>query len=61
MRKRRRTMCEYCENLIAVGEGDHICCECDEPVVVIGNYKPTRDYLKCNGHKYKKIEVQACS
>ena len=42
--------CEYCENLIPIGEGDHICLECgDESVMVISEYIPTDDYLACKG------------
>lgn len=56
-KRKGNAMCEYCENLIAIGEGDHICCECDEPVIVISDYVSTKDYLKCNGRKFKWMGV----
>jgi len=51
--KKRMAICEFCRNLIAVGEGDFICCECEEPVVVISSYSSTKDYLKCSGRKFE--------
>ena len=53
MGKKRMAICEFCRNLIAVGEGDFICCECEEPVVVISSYSSTKDYLKCSGRKFE--------
>lgn len=49
--------CETCDNCIAIGEGDHICYEVksdngNPATVVISNYAPTKDYLKCCGKKY---------
>lgn len=41
--------CEYCENCIPIGEGDHVCNECGEPVIVISDYAPADNYLKCGG------------
>ena len=41
--------CLTCSNCIPIGEGDHICNECSEPVIVISNYAPTEEYLKCGG------------
>ena len=62
MSKRNKTaMCEYCKNLVAIGEGDYICCECDEPEVVISNYVSTKEYLKCKGNKFQWMGVQKCS
>lgn len=55
-RRKKTVMCECCENLIAIGEGDHICCECEEPVIVISNYAPTKEHLKCKGNKFKRIQ-----
>lgn len=46
--------CLTCFNCIPVGEGDHICSECGEPVVVISDYAPAEDYLKCGGEYYEK-------
>ena len=34
-KRKRMAICEFCKNLIAAGEGDFLCCECGEPVVVI--------------------------
>lgn len=44
--------CEDCENLIACGEGDHICLEGNEKVPIM-DYQPTKDYMWCKGKKYK--------
>ncbi len=48
MRKRNRRnkqpICECCENLIPIGEGDHICGEGDEPKLVLDDYQPADDY-----------------
>lgn len=46
------TTCETCENLIACGEGDHICGAGDHKVV-ISDYVPADDYMWCGGKKYK--------
>ena len=47
------TTCETCENLIACGEGDHICYDNGEPKLVISDYAPSDDYMWCGGKKYK--------
>lgn len=41
--------CLTCSNCIPIGEGDYVCNECGEPVIVISDYAPTDDYLKCGG------------
>ena len=51
-RKRRDIGCESCENLIPIGEGDHICYECGEPIMPICEYEATEEYMKCRGRKY---------
>lgn len=56
-KKRKAPTCETCDNCIAIGEGDHICYEVksddgNPAVVVISDYLPTKDYLKCGGKKY---------
>lgn len=46
--------CESCSNLIPIGEGDHICNECgDMPAMVISDYTPTDEYMKCGGGRYE--------
>lgn len=55
--KRRHPACETCGNLVAIGEGDHICYEAksddgDPAIMPICEYAPTKDYLKCGGKKY---------
>lgn len=52
-RIRRKSSCLVCSNCIPIGEGDHICNECGEPVVVLSEYEPTDDYLKCGGDKFE--------
>lgn len=56
-KKRRIAACETCDNCIAIGEGDHICHEVESDdgnpaTVVISEYAPTEEYLKCRGGKY---------
>ena len=53
-KKERNAGCEHCANLVPIGEGDHICYECGEPVMPVSNYITTDDYLKCGGRKYEK-------
>lgn len=45
--------CENCENLVACGEGAHICSEGSEKVPIM-EYQPTEDYLWCKGTKFKE-------
>lgn len=53
-KKSNNANCETCFNCIPIGEGDHICDECGgESVLVISDYIPTDDYLKCGGHYYE--------
>lgn len=52
-RQYQEPSCLVCSNCILIGEGDHICNECGEPVVVISEYAPTNDYLKCGGDKFE--------
>lgn len=59
MSKKRKNnqnaMCEYCENLIPIGEGDHICLECgSEPKMVICEYCPTDEYMACGGKYFSR-------
>ncbi len=51
--------CESCSNLIAIGEGDHICYEVKSAdgtpaIMPISDYMPTDDYLKCGGSKWEE-------
>lgn len=47
--------CETCSNLIPIGEGDYICCECGkEPIMPISEYDWTDDYYKCCGKKWSE-------
>lgn len=47
------TTCETCENLIACGEGDHICGAGENKVVIV-DYAPADDYMWCGGKQYKE-------
>lgn len=51
--KRIETCCETCDNLIAVGEGGHICYEVrgadGNPIMPIDDYQPTEEYYLCGG------------
>lgn len=49
--KKPAASCETCENCIACGEGDHICSEREETVVIM-EYAATEDYMWCGGKKY---------
>ena len=53
-KKKKQPNCEYCANLIVVGEGSYICYECGIPIMPISNYVPTEEYLKCGGCKYEE-------
>lgn len=44
--------CETCENCIPIGEGDHVCHECETPIMPISDYNPTDKYLACRGKHY---------
>lgn len=47
--------CESCSNLIPIGEGDHICTEFgDTPAMVISDYVPADEYMKCGGKHYEE-------
>ena len=58
MSKRKRNQnkcCETCDNLVAIGEGDHICYECGAmPIMPICEYQPTEDYFKCGGKRWEE-------
>lgn len=52
--------CENCDNLIAIGEGDHICYEVEDTdgnpcVVPIEGYKPSDEYFMCGGKKFRPV------
>lgn len=56
-KKKKYAGCESCENCIPIGEGDHICYECDgdEPaLLVLEDYTPTKNYLACNGKRFER-------
>lgn len=55
----KNARCELCDNLIAIGEGDHICLEVQrgdgvQAIMPISDYVPTDEYLKCNGEKFSE-------
>lgn len=57
---KKKLCCEYCDNLIAIGEGDHICLEVKsddgKPAIMpISDYEPTDEYLKCKGKCFESI------
>lgn len=45
--------CLTCINSIPIGKGEHVCTECGTPVIVISDYAPSDDYLKCGGSKFE--------
>lgn len=56
-KSKHKKCCENCDNLIAIGEGDHICYEMrkndEEPCIMpISNYQPTDEYYMCGGSKW---------
>lgn len=58
-RKKKNACCETCSNLIAIGEGDHICYEIEADdgtpaIMPISDYEPTEEYFKCRGRKYEE-------
>lgn len=47
--------CETCSNLVAIGEGDHICLECDgQGIMPVSEYVPTDEYFWCRGDKWEE-------
>lgn len=59
MSKKNNRICETCSNLIAIGEGDHICYEVKADdgtpaIMPISDYTPTDEYLKCGGEKWEE-------
>jgi len=47
---RQERCCENCQNLIPIGEGDHICYECGPvPIMPICGYEWTDEYYQCVG------------
>lgn len=52
--KKHNSCCEECDNLIPIGEGDHICSECGVPEIVICDYEPTEHYMMCNGKFFEE-------
>jgi hypothetical protein len=60
-KKKKVVVCEFCKNRIAIGEGDFISCECEEPAVAVSNYMATKDYLKYRSRKFKKPGRQKCA
>lgn len=52
--QRPEASCLTCGNCIPIGEGDHICYECDSsPAMVISGYAPTDEYMACGGKHYE--------
>lgn len=51
-RRKKNKGCEYCDNCIPIGEGDHVCYECGEPKIVISDYVATDEYMSCGGRKF---------
>ena len=56
--KKDRAGCETCANRIPIDDGNYICFECDgsdkPAVLVLDDYNPTNNYLKCEGKKYER-------
>ena len=52
-KEKKERSCNNCLNCIPIGEGDHICTEFEEPILVLSGYIPTDDYNKCNGTKWE--------
>ena len=46
-------ICLYCIHCIPIGEGDHICDAFDEPVLILEDYTPTDDFLKCGTSEHE--------
>lgn len=56
--KKKDHCCEDCDNLIAIGEGDHICSEVERSdgtpcIMPISGYQPTDEYFMCGGKKFR--------
>ena len=50
--------CFNCDNVVPIGEGDHICYDYADgdphAVIVIREYVPTSDFIKCGGKRWKE-------
>jgi len=46
-------ICWSCTHCIPIGDGAHLCDAFDEPILVIDDYEPTDDYLRCNTSEYE--------
>ena len=46
--------CENCFNCTAIGEGDHICTEGEEPHMVLSDYTMTDEYYWCGGKLWEE-------
>lgn len=48
-RKKKPEMCDpgMCEHCVYICEGDFLCEKYAEPVIVVSDWEPTDDYLKC--------------
>jgi len=45
--------CLTCENLLPIGEGDHLCDAADAPTLVLADYEPTEDFFWCGSSEYE--------
>lgn len=52
MGNKKRYDCESCVNFTPIGEGDHICCEHPD-ILLMDGYARTKDYLYCKGKDYE--------
>ena len=52
MGNKKRCDCESCVNFTPIGEGDHICCEHPD-ILLMDEYARTKDYLYCKGKDYE--------
>ena len=47
--------CLECEFANYICEGDFLCDKCDEPTIVVSDWRPTKDYYICGGKYYKPV------
>ena len=53
-KKKIEKCCETCANLIAIGEGDHIC-DARPGKIILDNYVPANDYYCCGGTEWVEV------
>ena len=52
---KRFKMCINCSVCVPVGEGDYLCEAADPSCLVLIEFKPTGEYLWCDGKEWRRV------